>query len=68
MGSKSTRSIVAAAFVLVCLAAHARDTDGKGVMYGKDAPAFDVKGPYGETYTREKLAGNVIVLQFGTSW
>ena len=62
---------VAAAVLLIGQAAYGRevpDADGKGSMYGKDAPAFEVKGPYGETYTRERLAGNVLILQFGTSW
>jgi cytochrome oxidase Cu insertion factor (SCO1/SenC/PrrC family) len=63
--------MTATALLLISIAAHARnvpDADGKGSMYGKDAPAFDVKGRYGETYTRERLAGNVLILQFGTSW
>ena len=44
------------------------DTDGKGSMFGKEAPGFRIKGAYGETYSLEAFQGNVVVLQFGTSW
>ena len=44
------------------------DADGKGRMFGKAAPDFRIKGPYGEVYSLDRLKGNVILLQFGTSW
>lgn len=48
--------------------AGAVDTTGRGGLYGKPAPDFRINGPHGETYTLKKLRGNILVLQFGTSW
>lgn len=44
------------------------DADGRGSMFGKTAPAFRIKGPHGETYTPDRLKGNILVIQFGSSW
>ena len=44
------------------------DVDGKGSMFGKKAPDFEIKGAYGEVYSLDRLKGHVILLQFGTSW
>ena len=52
----------------VSLAAPLPDSDGKGSMFNKPAPDFNLRGPYGEVFTMARLRGNVIVLQFGTSW
>jgi len=43
-------------------------TDGKGRMFGKAAPGFQLKGAYGETYSLSQLKGGPLVLQFGSSW
>ena len=41
---------------------------GRTGLYGKRAPDFRIRGPFGETYSQKSLKGNVLLLQFGTSW
>lgn len=65
-----SRGLIGGAMLLAAAGSYAQlpDTDGKGALYGKPAPAFQLKGIYGETYSLEQLKGNILVIQFGTSW
>lgn len=62
---------LAACCLSICWAASGQglpDVDGRGSMFGKHAPAFRIKGAYGEVYSMDRLRGNIILMQFGTSW
>ena len=69
-GSPSTRWLLAAT-ILVGIGAFHYDgwsQERQGAMLGKPAPAFQVQGIYGESYSLESFKGHILVMQFGASW
>jgi hypothetical protein len=40
----------------------------QGPMLGREAPPFQVRGIFGETYSLETFKGHILVMQFGASW
>lgn len=44
------------------------ESEGKGLMFEKAAPAFALRGTDGESLSLERLRGRILVVQFGTSW
>jgi hypothetical protein len=45
-----------------------RSQEGPGPMVGKPAPAFQIQGIHGESYSIETFKGHILVMQFGSSW
>ncbi len=39
-----------------------------GVLVGKPAPSFQLRGIYNEAYSLDQFKGHILVMQFGSSW